>query len=131
MSRSKIDWRVVGRIVLSILLFPAVFVLALIAHGLFDLPWTNWRVLLGLFSLFALLGAYYGTIAILDIKSGMAACDRPWLRTLLCGVWAALAVLTVQGWDAQPADMRWALPGYVIGAVLGWLGWTWAKYVDF
>lgn len=116
----------------TMLLFALVFVAGLFLHGLLDLPWTNWRALLALALLFAVAGAYYGTIVALDRRSdGPPAQDRPLLRTLLCGLLGTVFVLLIQWWSPAPFDLPWMAAGFVIGGALGWLGWSWAKHVDF
>lgn len=117
-------------------LFACVFVLAMLTHGLGSLLTGNWggiqwRDVLNGGLLFAVLGAYYGAIAALDSASGMADADRPVIRTLLCGFLAVMAVLLVQSWPPQSFNKIGPLIGFFIGASLGWIGWRWAKYVDF
>jgi hypothetical protein len=132
-NRNQSTWLVV---VGCIALFACVFVLAMLMHGLSSLLTGNWgsihwRDVLNSVLLFAVLGAYYGAIAALDSASGMADADRPIIRTILCGFLAAVAVLLVQAWPPQTFNMIGPLLGFFIGASLGWVGWRWAKYVDF
>jgi F0F1-type ATP synthase assembly protein I len=37
----------------------------------------------------------------------------------------------VSSWQAEALALAWFIAGAVVGAVLGWVGWRWAKYVDF
>lgn len=127
-GRSQTKWvAVVGTIFVSAL----VFVFALFMHGLTSLPWGNWHAIINVGLLFAVLGAFYGAIAALDSSSGMSASDRPLLRTILCGALGATAVALVQAWPPQTFNVLGPTLGFVVGAPLGWLGWSWAKYVDF
>lgn len=118
-------------IVGTILFFALAFVFALVMHSFPYMPWGNWHAALNIALLFVVLGAYYGTIAALDRESGMSHSDRPLLRTLLCGALAAAAVLLVQTWPPQTFNSIGPITGFSIGAILGRLGWRWAKYVDF
>jgi len=113
------------------LFFSLVFVFGLVMHGLSSLPWGNWHAMLNVGLLFAVLGAFYGAIVTLDGESGMSYANRPLLRTFICGGLGATAVLLVQAWPPQTFNASWPSTGFLIGAALGWLGWTWAKYVDF
>ena len=125
---TEFPWLAVG---LGILGFSALFVIALVLSGLGDLPWRSWRAMLSLLLLFAVLGAYYGTIAILDGDSDIAYRNSPFLRTLLCGVLSAIAAFLIQSWPPQSFSGWWVALCFCVGAGLGLLGWKWAKYVDF
>jgi len=114
-----------------ILFFAFAFVFALVMYGLVSLPWGNWHAVLNLGLLFAVLGAFYGTIVALDHESGMSYAERPLLRTVLCSALGSAAVLLVQAWPPQTFNSIGPITGLLIGGMLGWLGWTWAKYVDF
>ena len=115
----------------TILFFAVAFVIGMVLHGLTDLPWGNWRAMLNIVLLFGVLGAFYGAIVALDRESGMSEQDRPFLRFSLCGALGATAVLLVQAWPPQTFDSFGAVVGLLIGGALGWLGWSWAKYVNF
>jgi hypothetical protein len=115
----------------TILAFAVVFVIAMALYGATDLPWRNLRAIASLALLFATLGAYYGTIAALDGESDIASADRPFLRTLICSALGATAVLLVQTWPPQSFDTQWVVVGAAGGGLFGWIGWAWAKYVDF
>ena len=115
----------------TILFFALVFVVALLLNGLSYLPWSDWRPVVGVALFVGVLGVFYGTIVALDRESGMAKEDRPLLRTALCGVPGAVAVLMVQAWPPHTFDPLGPVTGFHIGAFLGWLGWAWAKYIDF
>lgn len=132
-NRSQSTWLVV---VGSIVFFSGAFVLVVLMHGFIPLltgSWGGvyWRGVLNSVLLFAVLGAYYGAIVALDSSSGMADADRPIIRTILCGFLAAMAVLLVQAWPPQTFNKIGPSLGFSIGASLGWIGWRWAKYVDF
>lgn len=115
----------------TILACALVFVIAMAIYGATDLPWRNLRAIANLALLFAIMGAYYGAIAALDGESDIASADRPFLRTLICSALGATAVLLVQAWPPQTFDAQWVFVGAAVGGLLGWIGWAWAKYVDF
>lgn len=85
----------------TILFFAFGFVFAMVMYGLVSLPWGNWHALLNLGLLFAVLGAFYGTVVALDRESGMSYSERPLLRTVLCGLLGCATVLLVQAWPPQ------------------------------
>jgi uncharacterized integral membrane protein len=127
-GRSQTKWvALVG----TVLFFALVFVFAMLMHGLTSLSWGTWHAVINVGLLFAVLGAFYGAIAGLDSSSGMSSADRPLLRTILCGSLGATAVLLVQAWPPQSFNIIGPSLGFLIGAPLGWLGWRWAKFVDF
>jgi len=105
--------------------------LLLLAHGILYLPWQDPGLLLRVVCLFALIGAYLAAIVVLDGRSDMDFPDRPLLRTVVCGVLAAIATLLIQTGPAQSFDTDWIALTGGIGAALGYLGWRWAKHVDF
>lgn len=120
----------------TIAFFAIAFVIAMFMHGLGALVTVNWSGIhlldvLNFCLLFAVLGGYYGAIVALDSESGIADTDRPIIRAMLCGLLAAIAVLLVQAWPPQTFNMVGAVIGFFVGAILGWIGWRWAKYVDF
>ena len=115
----------------TVLFFAFAFVLAMAIYGLNSLPWSNFHAIFNLGLLFAVLGAFYGTIVALDRESGMSHADRPLLRTVLCCALGSAAVLLVQAWPPQTFNSLGPITGALIGGMLGWIGWTWAKYVDF
>jgi hypothetical protein len=115
----------------TVLFFAVAFVVAVALNGLADLPWGNWHAILGLGVIVSVLGAFYGTIVALDGESGMSQADRPILRAVLCGALAALVVVLVQVWPPRSFNVLGPATGFLVGAVLGWFGWSWAKYVDF
>ena len=115
----------------TILFFALVFVFAMVMHGLTSIPWGNLHAVLTLGLFFAVLGAFYGTVVALDRESGVSNENRPFLRSVLCGALGATAVLLVQAWPPQTISPMGPATGFLIGAMLGWLGWSWAKYIDF
>jgi TRAP-type C4-dicarboxylate transport system permease small subunit len=118
-------------VVATILFFAFVFVFAMLMYGLTSLSWGNWRTVFDVGSVFAVLGAFYGVVVALDRESGMSYAHLPFLRAALCGLLASALVLVVQAWPPETFNLIGPITGFVIGAVLGWLGWKWAKYVDF
>ncbi|NIA00303.1 hypothetical protein [Massilia sp. CCM 8734] len=119
-----------GSVFLSIVLFAGGFVIAMALLGLVSFSWPDWNTVLKSGCLFAVLGAYYGSIAALDGRSSMAAGDYPLLRTLLCSAFAAAAGLVAQAWPPATISHAWLAGGAAIGGVLGWIGWAWAKYIS-
>jgi hypothetical protein len=117
-----------------LLLFAMAFVVMAFLYSLGSASGTgsiSWKGLGLLVAFFASLGALYGSVAALDSTSGMSVGSHPILRTLMCAVFGATTVLAVG--SGNPADFSnmWWLAGAFVGGVLGWLGWRWAKYVDF
>lgn len=78
----------------------------------------------------ALLGGFFGSILALDRDSPLCIVDRPWLRSGLCAAFAVLLVLFVNGLRhaAPAAEVLWLAA--LVGALLGWLGWTWARIIE-
>jgi hypothetical protein len=91
----------------------------------------TWRTILEVALLFATIGLLYGCVAALDSGSPLSMGNYPLSRTLLCGVIGGAAVLVVQWRWPVTFGLEWAAAGVVVGSFLGWLGWRWAKYVDF
>lgn len=120
-----------GSVFSSIVVFAAAFVIGMALLGLVSLSWPGWNTILKSGCLFALFGTCFGSIVALDSRSSMAAGDYPLVRTLLCGAFAAAAVLVAQAWPPAAISHAWLAGGAVIGDVLGWIGWTWAKYISF
>jgi len=115
------------------------FVLGAFIHSLGTIAVSHWHALLQVSALFAVLGAIFGTIVAFD-RSAQAP-SLPWrfirrfespvLRTGLCAAFGVLAVVVVQSLLAARLPSAWLAVGGVCGAVLGWFGWRWARYVDF
>lgn len=116
----------------GIVLFSALgFVVALALDGLTYLPWGNWHAVFNIALLFSVLGAYYGAVIGLDSRAGVSKLEHPVLRAALCGVLASTAVLLVQSWPPHTFNIAGPVTSFFIGAVLGWFGWSWAKFIDF
>ena len=81
-------------------------------------------------AVFGLLGAMYGAIYALDIRGNSANSDRPLLRTVVCAGLGGLLVFSL-----EIPSLTGVFEPIVLGAgvsgFLGWLGWRWAKHVDF
>jgi hypothetical protein len=121
-------------------LFGAVaFVIGMIFHSLGTVSFGNWRALRDVSLLFALIGALYGAIIALDRSAEFPISrskffrrvNAPGLRTGICAVLGAASVALVQSWHNSSVFVSWLLVGAAVGAILGWFGWRWAKYVDF
>jgi hypothetical protein len=80
--------------------------------------------------LFALLGAFYGAIAALDSRSEISAGDHPYTRVALGACFGAAAVFVVWSWFPGNFHAAWQLVGAMVGGILGWFGWSWARFVD-
>lgn len=105
------------------------FVFAVVEAGTsWHSNWT-WRGVLNVGALFGILGALWGSVAAYDGATG--GVDRPVLRALLCAAFGAAAVMLVQSWQAQGFNASWIIGGAVVGAVLGLIGWRWAKYAEY
>jgi hypothetical protein len=107
------------------------FVVGLLFNSIGSVSWGNWQSILNGCLLFAIVGAYYGTILVFDGEADKSNVDRPLLRFCLCAAFGALAVLLIHAWSPESFGAEWALVGAIIGGALGGFGWSWAKYVDF
>lgn len=115
------------------------FIIGMLVHSLGTASFESWEIFRDLSIAFALLGAMYGTIVALDSTSDFAPSGGRWLRTsnalllrtVLCSALGTALVAFMQSWHSESLIVSWVLVGAVVGAVLGWLGWRWAKYVDF
>lgn len=110
----------------AVLFFAAAFVISGLGH---ILP-ADWRVALDGAVYFALLGALFGVIISLDRKSGMAVGHHTYWRSFLGGVIGTAAVLHWQ-WHAAAFSGEALAAGFVVGALLGGLGWTWAWILEY
>lgn len=90
----------------------------------------HWIDLMHLTGVLAAIGAIFGTVAMLDARTGQAVLDHTALRTGLCGFFGAVAVLIVWAWPSADFHPAWIGSGFVIGAILGWLGWRWTWILD-
>jgi hypothetical protein len=102
-------------------------VVTAIAALLYGVPWANstWReVLLGIasFGCFGfLLGGVYAFDPESELKIKSSAIGR-----MFFGLIAALLLSVLWRWPGQGTALA-----ALVGAVLGYFGMTWAKYVDF
>jgi hypothetical protein len=111
--------------------FGLVFVVAMLLNWIGSGPWNEWKALVHVAVLFSVLGTLYGVIVALDSTSGMSSANHRPVRTLICAVLGAAAVFVIWSWHPTNFDKVWAALGAIIGALLGWFGWRWAKYLDF
>lgn len=75
-------------------------------------------------SFFGLIGVYLGAIHATEIEAG-ADKNRPFIRTVICTfVGAAMSFVF-------HAPLVWAPLFMFIAGFFGWLGFRWARYVDF
>lgn len=138
-ARARRSLRILFAIVCFALLGAVVFVVGVFISLLGSVPLGNWDALLHVSILFAILGALYGTIIALDRSADTAPISRrfvrtfdaPLLRIVVCATLSGAAVIFVRSWHPSSFPVSWALVGTVVGGVLGWFGWRWAKYVEF
>ena len=115
------------------------FVFGTFVHSLGSVPLDNWNALLNVSAVFAILGAFFGSILAFDRRADAPAFarklirrfDAPILRTAICGALGSAVVVLVRSWNEDPFPFTWTLVGAAAGGILGWFGWRWAKYVDF
>ena len=130
------------RLILSIslfaLAFAIVFVFGMVVHGLGSVSAARIDAWLYTGALFGVFGALFGTIVVLDKtdlffkpRGLIRTFNRPFLRTSMSAFWGALVVILA--FQPLPASMPISaiLSGALVGGILGWFGWRWAKYIDF
>ncbi len=139
-ARARRTVRIVVSIAVFSIVFATLFVLAMVIHsGIFSVPDRPWRAWLYAGTLFGILGALFGTILVLDRTADpvfkprrfLRTFNRPVLRAGLCGAWGALAVIMAVKPFTVVLPIGSVFLGASVGAILGWFGWRWAKYVDF
>lgn len=89
--------------------------------------------------LFSVIGALFGTIIVLDSSAGfpvrigsvVRTFNLRGLRTAMGAVWGAFAVYLANYLTGGTLSALALVIGSLVGAVLGWLGWRWARYIDF
>ena len=86
----------------------------------------DWSDLLHISSVFGVFGALYGNVAALDSSSGISYGNHPLLRTIVSAILGGLLAFLINAF--APLGL---LIGLGAGAVLGWFGWRWARYVTF
>ena len=131
------------RAVVTAVLFAAagalLFVAGAFIHSLGTIAISHWGAVAQVSALFAVFGAIFGTIMAFDRSADapplpwrfMRRFESPTLRTLLCAALGFVAVLVIQALVATPLPSAWLAIGAGCGAVLGWFGWRWARYVEF
>jgi hypothetical protein len=116
--------------VLSILFFAVAFIVGTFLQWPTADPGSGWMIFVKFGAVFGLLGAMYGAIYALDIRGNSANSDRPLLRTVVCAGLGGLLVFSL-----EIPSLTGVFEPIVLGAgvsgFLGWLGWRWAKHVDF
>ena len=117
---------------LSILFFGAAFATGMLLHWLAgDAAAGGWVIFAKFGAVFGLLGAIYGAIYALDIRVDSTNSDRPVLRTLVCAGLGGLLVFYLQFSSPLTQDFGSIAIGAGLAGFLGWIGWRWAKHVDF
>lgn len=126
--------------ILAFALFGAfAFVIGAFIHSFGTIAVGSGRALLHTSVLFAILGAIFGTVLALDrsaevppfLQRNLRRFEAPVLRTVICAVFGWFAVLLVRSAHPDSLPSAWLWVGAITGALLGWLGWRWARYVDF
>ena len=102
-------------------------VLTAAAGILYDAPWTGiqWHSLLLGTGSFACFGFLLGGVYAFDPESDLKITSSATGRTSF-GAAAALVLSVLWHWPLEGAALA-----VLIGAMLGYLGMTWARYVDF
>ncbi len=143
LARSAAQFRRVLRALATAAVFSVLGALLFVAgafiHSLGSMAVSHWRALAHVSALFAVIGAIFGTIVALDRSADAPALrwrsirrfESPGLRTGLCALFGVLAVLVVQSLASAAVPFAWFVVGGICGALLGWLGWRWARFVDF
>ena len=116
---------------LSMLFFAAAFTVGMFLHWLASDAAGGWVIFVKFGVVFGLLGAMYGAIYALDIRVDSANIDRPVLRTLVCAGLGGLLVFYLQISSPLARDFGSVAIGAGVAGFLGWVGWRWAKHVDF
>lgn len=138
--RTAARWRRAIRALATVLISAAcgalAFILGVFIHSLGSVPITKAEALLHLSLLFAIFGALYGTILALDKSAdslfpSLRRLHAPMARTFICSGLGLLMVVVVRSWSTHPFPAAWAVVGAIVGGILGWFGWRWARYVDF
>jgi len=118
-------------VIAVVALFSALFLFSAFVYSLGSWSFGQWKTVVHVGLLFLVLGALYGSVAALDSRSPLSLGNHEFVRSLLCALFGAAAVLVVWSWQPASFDKLWAFIGGAAGAVLGWLGWRWARHVDF
>lgn len=118
-------------VVTLVALFSFFFVVSAFFYSLGSWSLGQWKAVVHVGLLFLVLGALYGSVAALDSRSPVALGNHDYIRMMLCALFGAAVVLVIWSWQPANFNKLWALLGAAIGATLGWIGWRWAKYVDF
>lgn len=112
---------------------------AVFVYSFGSAPNLNWVTVLKLGAAFAIPGALYGTILAFDRTADASGLrpkfirrlELPLVRTLICSALSGGFVYFFHALPHEPLPFSWVWIGAIVGAGLGWLGWRWAKYVEF
>lgn len=117
--------------IFSMLFFASAFTIGTVLHW----PTTDAAgggiIFVKLGVVFGLLGAIYGAIHALDIRGDSASSDRPVLRTVVCAGLGGLLVFSLQIPSPFPRNVAPVALGAGVTGLLGYVGWRWAKHIDF
>jgi hypothetical protein len=126
--------------ILCFALFGALaFIIGAFIHSLGSIAIGSLAAMFHVSIFFAILGAIFGTVLALDrsadvppfLQRSLRRFEAPATRTVICAVLGGLATVVVRSWHPGIFPIAWLFVGTIAGAVLGWYGWRWAKYVDF
>ena len=93
--------------------------------------WGKWEAIFRVGAFFACLGCIFGSAMALDGRARGPIGDHPIWRTAICAFFGAVTVLTMWWPIPQNFHPAWSFAGAAVGGALGWLGWSWAKYVEY
>jgi len=117
--------------ILSLLFFAVAFTLGMFLHWLTGDVAGSGVIFVKFGAVFGLLGAMYGAIYALDIRVDSANIDRPILRTVVCAGLGGFLVFYLQIPSRFTGNIGSVVIGAGVAGFLGWMGWRWAKRVDF
>lgn len=86
---------------------------------------------LDVYAFFSTIGSIVGAIAALDARCSIAVCESKRVRTLLCAFLGAAAGAIASSWTIFSPLESGIMIGSAAGAVAGYFGWGWARYLDF
>jgi uncharacterized membrane protein YozB (DUF420 family) len=138
-ARTRAALRLLASIAAFAIVFAVIFFIGMLLSTLTDIIDKPLSAILSAGALFSVFGALYGTIAVLDESSAfrgrfgsiVRTYHFPKVRAALGALWGIFAVLLATHLVDKSASMAALAIAASIGALLGWYGWRWAKYVDF
>ncbi len=125
---SKFTQRDKWILIFTIIIFSSIFILFAIFNHLIQIVGNDFYKTLNGVLIFAVIGAYLGTIFALDGDHATVG-KSPRLRATLCAIFAGLLALLIQAWPPIRFDSSEIIAASMIGGIFGWWGQGWAKYV--